>query len=105
MPTYEYICHNSECGHEFETFQSMKDDALTECPACDQSTLKRKIGLGAGIIFKGSGFYETDYKRKGSSAESSESKNVSEASKKESTSGNSNKSEASGSTSTTKASS
>lgn len=64
MPTYEYLCHNDECSHTFETFQSMKDDALVTCPACGQSTLRRKIGLGAGIIFKGSGFYETDYKRK-----------------------------------------
>jgi putative FmdB family regulatory protein len=64
MPTYEYLCHNGDCSHEFETFQSMKDDALVTCPACKQPTLRRKIGLGAGIIFKGSGFYETDYKRK-----------------------------------------
>lgn len=64
MPTYEYICNNENCGHEFETFQSMKEDALTDCPECGEPTLKRKIGLGAGIIFKGSGFYETDYKRK-----------------------------------------
>lgn len=64
MPTYEYICRNEECQHAFEIFQSMKDDALTICPRCNQPTLKRKIGLGAGIIFKGSGFYETDYKRR-----------------------------------------
>lgn len=64
MPTYEYICHNETCQHEFEVFQSMKDDSLVECPHCNQPTLKRKIGLGAGIIFKGSGFYETDYKKK-----------------------------------------
>jgi putative FmdB family regulatory protein len=70
MPTYEYLCHNTACHHEFETFQSMKDDALVQCPVCSESTLKRKIGLGAGIIFKGSGFYETDYRRKGSGTES-----------------------------------
>ncbi len=64
MPTYEYICHNEDCGHEFEIFQSMKDNSLTDCPQCSSPTLKRKIGIGAGIIFKGSGFYETDYKRK-----------------------------------------
>jgi putative FmdB family regulatory protein len=64
MPTYEYIC--KDCGHEFEVFQSMKDDALTDCPSCENGTVRRKIGLGAGIIFKGSGFYETDFKdRKG----------------------------------------
>jgi putative FmdB family regulatory protein len=69
MPTYEYLCHNTSCHHEFETFQSMKDDALVQCPACSKPTLKRKIGLGAGIIFKGSGFYETDYRRKGNGTE------------------------------------
>jgi putative FmdB family regulatory protein len=69
MPTYEYLCHNTNCGHEFETFQSMKDDTLIQCPVCTESTLKRKIGLGAGIIFKGSGFYETDYRRKAGGGE------------------------------------
>jgi len=69
MPTYEYICYNENCGHEFETFQSMKEDALRDCPECGEPTLKRKIGLGAGIIFKGSGFYETDYKRKSNNTE------------------------------------
>ena len=77
MPTYEYICHNEACQHAFETFQSMKADALTICPECNQPTLKRKIGLGAGIIFKGSGFYETDYKR---SSAGSNAKKTSEAS-------------------------
>ncbi len=61
MPTYEYVC--SACGHEMEVFQSMKDAALKKCPACGKTKLSRKIGLGAGLIFKGSGFYETDYKR------------------------------------------
>jgi putative FmdB family regulatory protein len=64
MPTYEYLCYNAACGHEFEAFQSMKDDPLINCPQCQSNTLKRKIGTGAGIIFKGSGFYETDYKKK-----------------------------------------
>lgn len=73
MPTYEYICTDDSCAHEFETFQSMKDDSLVQCPICNQDTLKRKIGLGAGIIFKGSGFYETDYKKKSSSDSSSKS--------------------------------
>lgn len=61
MPTYDYVC--DACGHAFEQFQSMKDDALTDCPACEASALRRLIGGGSGIIFKGSGFYETDYKR------------------------------------------
>jgi putative FmdB family regulatory protein len=62
MPTYEYVC--SKCGHEMEAFQSMKDEPLKTCPACKRRTLKRKIGGGAGLIFKGTGFYITDYKRK-----------------------------------------
>ena len=61
MPTYDYQCE--KCGHEFEVFQSMKDERLTDCPqeTCDGS-VTRLIGTGAGIIFKGSGFYETDYR-------------------------------------------
>jgi putative FmdB family regulatory protein len=64
MPTYEYICN--DCSHEMEAFQSMSAAPLTVCPACGQPSLRRKIGRGAGIIFKGGGFYETDFKdRKG----------------------------------------
>ncbi len=61
MPTYEYQCQT--CGHEFEARQSMKDPHLTDCPVetC-AGPVKRKIGLGAGFIFKGSGFYITDYR-------------------------------------------
>ncbi|MEX0325660.1 MAG: FmdB family zinc ribbon protein [Puniceicoccaceae bacterium] len=67
MPTYEYACQN--CGHDLEVFQRMSDDPLEVCPSCSEPSLKRKIGLGAGIIFKGGGFYETDFKdRKGSSS-------------------------------------
>jgi len=60
MPTYEYVCQ--ACGHEFEQFQSITADALRKCPACAKMKLKRLIGTGAGVIFKGSGFYETDYR-------------------------------------------
>ncbi len=60
MPTYDYRCN--ACGHEFEQFQSMKDKALKKCPECAKNALERLIGLGGGIIFKGSGFYETDYR-------------------------------------------
>jgi putative FmdB family regulatory protein len=60
MPTYEYKCR--ECGHKLEFFQSMNDAALKECPECKNDSLKRLIGTGAGIIFKGSGFYQTDYR-------------------------------------------
>ncbi len=60
MPTYEYICKNCEC--EFERFQSITARPLRKCPECGQSTLKRLVGTGSGIIFKGSGFYQTDYR-------------------------------------------
>ncbi len=60
MPTYEYQC--TDCEHEFEAFQRMSDVPLSDCPECARPSLKRKIGLGAGFIFKGSGFYETDFK-------------------------------------------
>ena len=61
MPTYDYECQT--CGHQFEAVQSMKDARLTECPkeGCP-GPVQRKIGRGAGIIFKGSGFYQTDYR-------------------------------------------
>ena len=61
MPTYEYAC--AKCGHEMEAFHSMKDEPLRKCPACGRLALKRKVGGGAGLIFKGSGFYITDYKK------------------------------------------
>jgi putative FmdB family regulatory protein len=67
MPTYEYVC--SKCGHEFEKFQSIADKPLTVCPKdlCARKTwgkgkVKKKISAGAGLIFKGSGFYITDYR-------------------------------------------
>jgi putative FmdB family regulatory protein len=60
MPTYDYAC--SACGHRFEEFQSMSSDPLKKCPACKKSKLERLIGTGAGVIFKGSGFYQTDYR-------------------------------------------
>ena len=61
MPTYDYKC--DECGHEFEVFQSIKDDPVRTCPVCN-SAVHRVIFGGAGLIFKGSGFYITDYKNK-----------------------------------------
>jgi putative FmdB family regulatory protein len=61
MPTYEYICQ--KCGKTFEMFQSMKDAPLKTCTCGKKGRIKRLVGRGAGIIFKGSGFYETDYKR------------------------------------------
>ncbi|OAM87899.1 zinc ribbon domain-containing protein [Termitidicoccus mucosus] len=67
MPTYDYVC--TKCGHEFEVFQSMKDKPLTKCPKCKKGRVKRLIGTGAGLLFKGTGFYETDYKRKSGTKE------------------------------------
>jgi len=61
MPTYEYEC--TKCGYEFERFQNMSDEPLKRCPKC-RCKVRRLIGSGAGIIFKGSGFYETDYRSK-----------------------------------------
>ena len=59
MPTYEYECE--KCGHRFELFQSMKDEPKKRCPKC-RGKVRRLIGTGAGMIFKGSGFYVTDYR-------------------------------------------
>ena len=62
MPTYEYECQ--ACGHAFEELQGMTDAKLTKCPKCHKAKLARLIGGGSGMIFKGTGFYETDYKKK-----------------------------------------
>ncbi|GJQ19772.1 MAG: hypothetical protein HBSIN02_01270 [Bacteroidia bacterium] len=78
MPTYEYKC--AHCGHSFEEFQSMTAVPLIRCPQCDRDGLKRVLGGGAGMIFKGQGFYLTDYK-KSSGAETPKKK---EGTKKES---------------------
>ena len=61
MPTYDYKC--TECNYTFELFQKMTDEPIKTCPKCN-GTVKRLIGMGAGPIFKGSGFYQTDYKNK-----------------------------------------
>jgi putative FmdB family regulatory protein len=63
MPTYEYLCR--KCGHTFEEFQSMSEDPLTRCPRCHTDNLARVMGTGGGVIFKGSGFYITDYRKTG----------------------------------------
>ena len=60
MPTYDYICRS--CGHEFELFQQMSAPVKRKCPECGTLKLERLIGTGAGVLFKGSGFYETDYR-------------------------------------------
>ena len=76
MPTYDYVCE--ACGHAFEHFQSMSSKRLRKCPQCGERKLERLVGSGAGVIFKGSGFYETDYKRS-SSPPPSESSSSSDA--------------------------
>ena len=62
MPTYEYKC--PDCGHQLELFQSITARPIQKCPNCGSRKLKRLIGTGSGIIFKGSGFYQTDYRSK-----------------------------------------
>lgn len=74
MPTYAYKC--KRCEHEFEEFQSIKADSLTMCPSCKTPSLLRMIGGGSGLIFKGSGFYLTDYKKSNSSPAGGNSKPV-----------------------------
>lgn len=63
MPTYDYEC--SACGHTYELFQSIKANPVKKCPECGRQTATRLIGTGGGIIFKGSGFYATDYRSEG----------------------------------------
>jgi putative FmdB family regulatory protein len=60
MPTYEYLCDG--CGHEFEQFQSITARPLKKCPACGARKLRRLIGAGGGVLFRGTGFYQTDYR-------------------------------------------
>ncbi len=62
MPTYDYIC--DACQHELELFQSIMDKPKRKCPECGRMKLRRLIGPGAAIVFKGSGFYQTDYRSK-----------------------------------------
>jgi putative FmdB family regulatory protein len=81
MPTYSYKCDS--CGNEFDVFQSIKDKALTICLICN-GVVHRVINGGAGVIFKGSGFYETDYKNKSSSNDNGKHKTASTPKKEDS---------------------
>jgi putative FmdB family regulatory protein len=76
MPTYEYQC--DACGHDFEEFQYFSEEPLAKCPKCKKKKLRRLFGTGASVIFKGSGFYETDYRsesyKAGAKAESEATK-------------------------------
>ena len=86
MPTYGYICQ--KCEHEFDQFQSITANPLRKCPACGKLALRRLIGTGAGIIFKGSGFYQTDYRsdsyKKGAESDKSGSSTKSDSKKSKS---------------------
>ena len=63
MPTYDYLC--DACEHQFEEFQSFSEKPLKKCPSCGKPKLRRLFGAGAAILFKGSGFYQTDYRSEG----------------------------------------
>ena len=91
MPTYDYVCR--ACDHQFEEFQGITAKPLKKCPACAKLKLERLIGTGAGFIFKGSGFYETDYRSEGYK---SDRKKDAEAGKGKSDDGKGSKSESSG---------
>ncbi|MGA0041411.1 MAG: FmdB family zinc ribbon protein [Pirellulales bacterium] len=88
MPTYDYVCDG--CGHAFELFQSITDKLKKTCPECKKRKLRRLIGTGAAIMFKGSGFYQTDYRsdsyKKGAAADKDSSGSKKESSDKKSSS-------------------
>jgi len=88
MPTYEYEC--GACGHSFDEFQQISDKPLRTCPKCGKRKLQRLIGAGAAVIFKGNGFYQTDYRSKEyndkAKADTSKSSPTSDTTKKESSS-------------------
>ena len=86
MPTYEYKC--LDCGIQFDRFQSITEDPIQECPECSGQT-KRLIGAGAGLIFKGSGFYITDYRSDGYKESAKKDKESSSSSGGDSKSGDS----------------
>ena len=93
MPTYEYKCES--CGYEFEQFQTITARPIRKCPRCGREGVKRLIGVGAGIIFKGSGFYETDYRSESyKKAAERENKSGSDKAKETKTSGTDSKTEA-----------
>ncbi|MEK7994972.1 MAG: zinc ribbon domain-containing protein [Planctomycetota bacterium] len=84
MPTYEYVCR--KCEHRFERFQSIKAGPVRKCPSCGKASAQRLVSAGGGIIFKGSGFYETDYRsdsyKKGQESETKSSTDKSTTEKK-----------------------
>lgn len=95
MPTYDYQC--DACGHKFEEFQSITAEMLTKCPECKKKKLRRLFGTGAAVMFKGSGFYQTDYRsesyKKGAANDSSGGEGKSQASESGQSQSKSGKSE------------
>ena len=89
MPTYEYECEG--CGHKFEQFQSMTAKPVRVCPECGKRKVKRLISAGAGMIFKGSGFYVTDYRSDGYKKAAKKEKDGTSSSSKETSSPSSSK--------------
>jgi putative FmdB family regulatory protein len=104
MPTYDYVCDG--CGHAFELFQSITDKVKKTCPECKKRKLRRLIGTGAAIMFKGSGFYQTDYRsesyKKGAAAEKEKTTPKKDSGEKKSSSDASSKSASSDAKSATK---
>ena len=82
MPTYDYEC--SACDHEFELFQSIKDPVKRKCPECGKHSLRRLFGTGAALLFKGSGFYQTDYRSESYKSGAAAEKKSKDAAKKDS---------------------
>ncbi len=82
MPTYDYEC--DACGHEFELFQSISEPLKRKCPECNKLKLRRLFGTGAAVVFKGSGFYETDYRSESYKKGAQDAKKSQEKPKKES---------------------
>lgn len=84
MPTYDYVC--DACGHEFELFQSITEAVKKKCPECSKLKLRRLFGTGAAVVFKGSGFYQTDYRSDSYKQAAEADKKASESSKSDSSS-------------------
>jgi putative FmdB family regulatory protein len=87
MPTYDYLC--DACGHKFEHFQSISDKVLKKCPKCKKSKLRRLFGTGAAVVFKGTGFYQTDYRSDAYKKDAQADKSAGEAKSSEGKSGES----------------
>ena len=100
MPTYDYEC--DACGHEFELFQSISEPLKRKCPECKKQKLRRLFGTGAAVVFKGSGFYETDYRsesyRKGAEQEKKSGEKKTEKSGDKGSAGTNSTSKSSGTT-------